>query len=70
MSALGKDMRRRLESGVHVCTCVHACTRACVCNLYSPIIAHHMEDLAGLCAQSRVSLYVCLLCGHIVIILC
>ena len=29
MSALGRDMQRRLESGV--CVCVRACVRACVC---------------------------------------
>ena len=31
MSALGKDMQRRLESGVCVCACVRACVRECVC---------------------------------------
>ena len=32
MSALGKEMQRRLESGV-CAWCVHVCVRACVSNL-------------------------------------
>ena len=38
MSALGKDMQRKLESGL--CTCVFACV--CVCVLLN---THHMEGL-------------------------
>ena len=31
MSALGKDMQRKLESGVCTCVCVYACVCVCVC---------------------------------------
>ena len=30
MSALGKDMQRRLESGVCTCVCMHVCVCVCV----------------------------------------
>ena len=31
MSALGKDMQRRLEAGVCTCVCMHVCVCVCVC---------------------------------------